>query len=579
MKQSNQIARFVKHRACGFGSLCAMPKVLLISLFAVTIICAFNTRSLASAMITAQDQNATTPKDGTKSAASKDNANSTASMNDAAASNQQSERLLRKQTLIRASAYDLWWAWTTTEGIASFFAPDSNLELKPGGTWELYIVADAPEGSRGSEGCKLLTYVPYKMLSFEWTAPPNIPELRSKNILSRVMVDFDEIAPNQSMVKITHQGFGASPAWDKAYDYFDKAWDYVLNALDRAFNERGSELRQTVPVIPMKRWDDGAVTVTSNDAKQRWQRFDAVIPASVDEVWNAITTPAGLKSFMPQTDPQIDLSVGGDYKIWPGANSTILDYCPQRMLTVSGGAPDQFPNVKKGGTWGTYMLEPMVNGHTQLSLYTMGWTDEDEEWKSAYDYFLNGNAVYVNWIYNHFAGSPVAKPEEREIVWEAILDAPVDDVWALFTTESGIQSWMVPVAEVDMRPGGHIKTNYNPQAKIGDEGTITHNISTMRPGRMYSSTAKAPKNAPAAKGVFEETWGIMQMDPHGPDRTRLRLISCGWGTGDEWDKAEKFFTWGNRVTLERLIARCEKLKQRESRTVQVNTQSDDKDAG
>jgi len=66
---------------------------------------------------------------------------------------------------------------------------------------------------------------------------------------------------------------------------------------------------------------------------------------------------------------------------------------------------------------------------------------------------------------------------------------------------------------------------------------------------------------------------------HGPDRTRLRLISCGWGTGDEWDKAEKFFTWGNRVTLERLIARCEKLKQRESRTVQVNTQSDDKDAG
>jgi len=564
VKSINQIARYVKHRSARSGRLHAMPMLLSIQFGAAMMIGAINVSAVTGAMVFAEDQEAV---------AIKSDAKATAEASQNAAKDEKTERCLRKQKLIRASAYDLWWAWTTKEGIASFFAQDSKLELEPGGAWELYIVADAPEGSRGSEGCKLLTYVPYKMLSFEWTAPPNIPELRSKNILSRVMVEFNEIAPNQTKVTITHQGFGESPGWDKAYDYFDKAWDYVLNSLDKAFTERCSELRQAVPVIPMKRWQDGAVTVTSHDAKQRWQSFEAVIPASVHDVWHAITTPAGLTSFMPQTDPQIDLRVGGDYKIWPSATSTILDYCPRHMLTVSGSAPDQFPNVKKGGTWGTYILEPLINGHTKLSLYAMGWTDADDEWKAAYDYFLSGNALYVNWIYNHFAGSAVAKPAQREIVWEAILDAPVADVWALFTTEPGIQSWMVPVVEVEMRPGGHIKTNYNPQAKIGDEGTITHNISTMRPGRMYASTTEAPKNAPAAKGVFEETWGIMQMDPHGPDRTRLRLISCGWGTGEEWDQAEKFFTWGNRVTMERLIARCAKIKQDESRTVQVEGKS------
>lgn len=547
MKSILQTARIVKRPASSVATMQPMrtAQMLFVAMCLIAL--------LNASPVWAAAENAGKGDSATAPAVVSDDATASA------ASKQPPERLLRKERLVRASAYDLWWAWTTTEGLASFFAEDSSLDLKPGGKWELYIVGSAPAGQRGSEGCKLLSYLPYTMLSFEWTAPPTIPALRSKNILSRVMVEFDEIAPNRTLVTITHQGFGDSPAWDKAYDYFDNAWDHVLDSLQKTFAERVTELRQAVPVVPMKRWDTGAVTVTSNDAAPRWQRFDAVIPAPIDKVWNAIATPAGLKSFMPQADPQIDLTVGGAYKIWPKAASIILDYCPQRMLTVSGGAPDQFPNVKQGGTWGTYLLTPTVNGYTRLSLFTMGWTDADEEWKSAYDYFLDANALYVNWIYNHFAGSPVAKPEQREIVWEAILDAPVSDVWALFTTEPGIQSWMVPVAEVDMRPGGHIKTNYNPQAKIGDEGTITHNISTMRPGRMYASTTKAPKNAPAAKGVFEETWGIMQMDPHGPDRTRLRLISCGWGTGDEWDQAEKFFTWGNRVTLERLIARCAQL--------------------
>ena len=71
---------------------------------------------------------------------------------------------------------------------------------------------------------------------------------------------------------------------------------------------------------------------------------------------------------------------------------------------------------------------------------------------------------------------PAATAQDRILRTEAVVAAPVGEVWKAFTTKNGVQSWMVPVAEVDLRLGGTLKTNYNPQARIGDPGTIVHHI-------------------------------------------------------------------------------------------------------
>src|SRR5262245_60457765 len=66
------------------------------------------------------------------------------------------ERILRKEVVVEAPVECVWRAWTTTEGIASFFAPNSRIEMQLGGAYELYMGMMKPDesGKRGTEGCK-----------------------------------------------------------------------------------------------------------------------------------------------------------------------------------------------------------------------------------------------------------------------------------------------------------------------------------------------------------------------------------------------------------------------------------------
>ena len=61
---------------------------------------------------------------------------------------------------IPASLDSVWWAWTTVEGITSFFAPRARIDFRIGGVYELYFRDDQPPGSQGSEGVKILSYEP-----------------------------------------------------------------------------------------------------------------------------------------------------------------------------------------------------------------------------------------------------------------------------------------------------------------------------------------------------------------------------------------------------------------------------------
>ena len=135
--------------------------------------------------------------------------------------------------------------------------------------------------------------------------------------------------------------------------------------------------------------------------------------------------------------------------------------------------------------------------------------------------------------------------------WEVVVDAPVERVWDAWTTKEGIESWLVPHAEVDLRVGGAIRTNYNRDGKIGDDGTIVTHIMAFEPRRALITRFTAPPTAPQAK-IAENTWGVMQLESITPSRTRIVLTSYGWKRGGEWDTARAFFEKGNAWTLEQL---------------------------
>ena len=137
-----------------------------------------------------------------------------------------------KQVTVAASPDVVWRKWTTNAGIKSFLARDCDVELKIGGKFEIYFNPDAPLGEKGSEDCKVLSYLPKQMLSFEWKAPPSFPNER-KTEKNWVVLWF-ETADDKTLVKLYHLGWKTGGQWNEVYDYFDVAWSKVLEWLQKS---------------------------------------------------------------------------------------------------------------------------------------------------------------------------------------------------------------------------------------------------------------------------------------------------------------------------------------------------------
>jgi uncharacterized protein YndB with AHSA1/START domain/uncharacterized protein YciI len=143
-------------------------------------------------------------------------------------------RVLYKEITVTASLDNVWNAWTTTEGVKTFFSPDAMIELRVGGAYEIYFLLNNPYGLIGSEDCKILSYLPKQMLSFEWNAPPQFGKLR--DIKTVVILQFEAVESNEVRMRFVQTGWGDGEDWDRLYSYFDKAWAEVFNNFKRRFD-------------------------------------------------------------------------------------------------------------------------------------------------------------------------------------------------------------------------------------------------------------------------------------------------------------------------------------------------------
>lgn len=144
------------------------------------------------------------------------------------------ERAITEKITVKANVDDVWKAWTTTEGIKSFFAPDAKVELKVDGPFQVYINPFAEPGMKGADDMKIIGFQEKKMLSFTWNAPPSLPEARKQ----RTVVIVRLISRGDALTDVTlhHVGWGDGGEWDKAYDYLSKAWPNVLKNLQKRFD-------------------------------------------------------------------------------------------------------------------------------------------------------------------------------------------------------------------------------------------------------------------------------------------------------------------------------------------------------
>ena len=145
--------------------------------------------------------------------------------------------------------------------------------------------------------------------------------------------------------------------------------------------------------------------------------------------------------------------------------------------------------------------------------------------------------------------------DDTRLVHEGLVNAPVDRVWAAFTTTEGLESWMAAHAAIELKIGGKMKTQYDPKGTIEDGKAIENTILSYEPMRMLSfKVTKAPQGFPFPSAITN-MWTVVYFEAQGEKATRVRGVSLGFSNDDESKKMREFFNHGNAVTLEGLQKR------------------------
>lgn len=145
---------------------------------------------------------------------------------------------------IAAPREEVFRAFATSAGWKAFFGVESRIGSAPGGPFEIEFSQEPPAGTRGSEGCKVLSLSPGEMISYEWNAPPNQPFARQHK--TWVVVTFEAVNANATRVRLRHMGFAERAAefadhakeFETCRGYFSQAWPRVLEKLKGHFEPK-----------------------------------------------------------------------------------------------------------------------------------------------------------------------------------------------------------------------------------------------------------------------------------------------------------------------------------------------------
>jgi len=143
------------------------------------------------------------------------------------------ERAIDAQVVVAAPIEAVWQAWTTRAGIQSFFAPDAEIDARVGGAFHIHMDPLAEPGMKGADDMRFMALQAPTMLSFDWNAPPSLPEARGQRTF--VVVRLAPLDPRSTRVTLHHTGWGSGGEWDKTFAYFDRVWPVVLGKLKASF--------------------------------------------------------------------------------------------------------------------------------------------------------------------------------------------------------------------------------------------------------------------------------------------------------------------------------------------------------
>ncbi|WP_102027852.1 SRPBCC family protein [Salirhabdus sp. Marseille-P4669] len=131
----------------------------------------------------------------------------------------------------------VWYAWTLSERVSQWFAPEAVVDPKVGGSFELYFIPGNKE-EMNTRGCKILKLIEKETLVFTWKGPDPFQNLMNKeDELTVVNVKFEKVDDSNTKVVVTHDGFKEEEIWSEAFNWHQAAWKQVLASLKSALEK------------------------------------------------------------------------------------------------------------------------------------------------------------------------------------------------------------------------------------------------------------------------------------------------------------------------------------------------------
>ncbi|HEY6642983.1 SRPBCC domain-containing protein [Povalibacter sp.] len=148
-----------------------------------------------------------------------------------------------------------------------------------------------------------------------------------------------------------------------------------------------------------------------------------------------------------------------------------------------------------------------------------------------------------------------AADDSNPQVIEGFINAPLAEVWKLFTTPEGYKVLGVPQSQIDLRVGGLIRSHSVPKGVLGDPETRIEELLAYDPERMLAlRTRQQPASIPYPDAVAG-TWSVIYFTPSGADMTHVRIVGLGYRDDPSSQALRKLFAESSRGTLDQAAKR------------------------
>jgi len=136
------------------------------------------------------------------------------------------EKALRFEVTVPGSLDEVWAAFTTTDGLATWLWRDTRVDARPGGDW----LAIFPQSTAGGT---IVSLTPKTQLVISALAPDKFPTVREAR--THATFEFATVTPASTAVTLVQTGWKTGAEWDAAYEYLAGGNAALLTQLHQRF--------------------------------------------------------------------------------------------------------------------------------------------------------------------------------------------------------------------------------------------------------------------------------------------------------------------------------------------------------